>query len=216
MLGAKSGRPIAPSLDGVQPHRTRDEFWRFPLVAGPDVSVEEVVGVAEDFQVHAPERWVVLTARSFHGLSEQSHALQIGRALRAMQIGQPPRLRVVRQQNAVAGQPLRVAHDSEATGQPGQHGWVLAPKGGADAVLLPVGHGARLLPVLCSPAPRKGSAGSPRSEAAPTGGRQRWGAKGGRRLPHGEVGHCVVAGAELVQDAPAARVGRQDLKSCRE
>ena len=148
VLRTKSGHRISPSRNGVEPYRTLDEFGRLPLIARPDVSVKKVVRVAEELQVHAPERWIVLYSRSLHGFAGKSQALQVRTPLSPVQVRQPPGTGVVGQQNAVTRQPLRVTHDGEAAGQPSQHRWVLTTKGGANAVLLPVGHPPTLAPPI--------------------------------------------------------------------
>lgn len=52
----------------------------FPFVSGPDVGVEEGVGVAEDFDVDAAEFAVGVSAGVFDGGGEVVDAFEVGEA----------------------------------------------------------------------------------------------------------------------------------------
>lgn len=85
MISACRASCLGPRADagsrkcwGGQCQTGRQTRWAgLPLIAGPDVGVEEVVGISEDLDIDAAKCGIGLGARGFDGCGEPGHALEV-------------------------------------------------------------------------------------------------------------------------------------------
>src|ERR1700733_1230339 len=86
MPGAQRELLACPALLRIQPDPSCNEFLRLPLEARPYMRMQESVGVAEDLEVHSPERRVRLPARPLDRFAESVHVGQEGHPLAPRQV----------------------------------------------------------------------------------------------------------------------------------
>lgn len=137
MAGAKDLGRVPPVFLRVQPHRTVDQPGRLPRVPGPDMAVEERIGVPQDLQVDPQKVRIAIGARSLNGLSEDGHALEKFRSLRSFQVGQLLGTRIVGEQNAITRQPLHVADHGITGWHLFEDCWIFTADCRTDTVSLP-------------------------------------------------------------------------------
>lgn len=78
-----------PAVGRVQPHRLADDLGGLPLVARPDMGVEEGVGVAEDLDVHPPIARIPGRADVLDRGRNQVDVSELAHPLTAGQVGEP-------------------------------------------------------------------------------------------------------------------------------
>src|SRR5579875_3300201 len=76
VLRAQRKVRIRPAFTRVEPDRVTHEVRRFPVIARPDVGVQERVSVPEDLEIDAAKRWVEALARTHDGSTETVEIVQ--------------------------------------------------------------------------------------------------------------------------------------------
>ena len=141
----RNPRVCAQAISGCSsvistPDRFLDEFSRFPLVSGPDVRVQECIGIAENPHVDASKTKITALAHVLDGGRHDVDVREIADPLAARQIGQTIHPHNLRQCKRVSGEPLRVTDDSECRVELCEYGRISSSVRCRDSIRTPVHH----------------------------------------------------------------------------